>query len=59
MSTQPKAERAVLVAVEVTGKDNLWSLGDTLGELAYLAKTAGADVVGEVKQRAPLSLIHI
>lgn len=53
MSTQPKAERAVLVAVEVTGKDNLWSLGDTLGELAYLAKTAGADVVGEVKQRAP------
>ena len=53
MSTQPKAERAVLVAVEVTGKDNLWSLGDTLGELGYLAKTAGADVVGEVTQRAP------
>ena len=52
MSTQPKPERAILAAVEVKSKDNLWSLGDTLGELSYLAKTAGADVVGEVRQRA-------
>ena len=32
--------------------DNLWSLEDTLSELAYLTDTAGAQVVGEVTQRA-------
>jgi len=31
---------------------NLWSLEDTLSELEYLANTAGAEVVGNVTQRA-------
>ena len=30
----------------------MWELKDTLAELAYLARTAGAQVVGEVSQRA-------
>jgi GTP-binding protein HflX len=42
----------VLVAVEVKGQDNLWNLQDSLGELAYLAKTAGAVVVGTISQRS-------
>ena len=47
-------------------KANPWSLNDTLSELEYLANTAGAQVVGNVTQRANrlgstyvLSLIHI
>ena len=40
------------MAVEVKGKEHPWGLGESLGELSYLAKTAGAEVVGEVKQRA-------
>lgn len=41
-----------MVAVEVKGKESPWGLGDSLGELSYLAKTAGAEVVGEIKQRS-------
>lgn len=52
VSTKPKPERAILVAVEVKGKEHPWGLAESLGELSYLAKTAGAEVVGEVKQRA-------
>ena len=40
------------MAVEVKGKEHPWGLGESLGELGYLAKTAGAEVVGEVKQRS-------
>lgn len=52
MSTLPAAERAVLVAVELKGRDHLWSLPDTLTELEHLARTAGAQVVGKISQRA-------
>ena len=38
--------------MEVKGRDHLWGLQDSLGELAYLAKTAGAEVVGKISQRA-------
>ena len=48
----PEPERAVLVAVELKGRDQMWALEDTLSELEYLANTAGADVVGAVSQRA-------
>ncbi|MEO8462462.1 MAG: GTPase HflX, partial [Chloroflexota bacterium] len=41
----PPVERAFLVAVD-TGSDAGWSAEDSLVELANLAKTAGADVVG-------------
>jgi 50S ribosomal subunit-associated GTPase HflX len=41
----PPAERAFLVAVDV-GSDDGWSAEDSLAELANLADTAGAEVVG-------------
>ena len=48
----PEQERAILVAVEVKGRDQLWTLDDTLGELRHLTESAGAEVVGTVQQRA-------
>ena len=42
----------MLVAVEMNRRDHPWSLEDTLSELEYLANTAGAQVVGNVTQRA-------
>jgi GTP-binding protein HflX len=42
---QPPTEKAFLVAVD-TGVDTGWSAEDSLAELANLAETAGADVVG-------------
>ncbi len=48
----PEQERAILVAVEVKGRDQFWSLDDTLGELRHLTESAGADVVATVQQRA-------
>jgi GTP-binding protein HflX len=41
----PPVEKAFLVAVD-TGGDDGWSAEDSLAELANLAATAGADVVG-------------
>src|SRR6476620_11996381 len=41
----PHVERAFLVAVD-TGSDDGWTAEDSLTELANLATTAGADVVG-------------
>ena len=52
MSTESGPERAVLVAVDRKYRDQPWSLDDTLDELDYLARTAGAEVVGRVSQRA-------
>ncbi len=48
----PASERAILVAVEIKGRDDLWTLEDTLGELRHLTESAGAEVVGIVHQRA-------
>ncbi|MDL2335624.1 MAG: GTPase HflX [Chloroflexota bacterium] len=41
----PPVERAFLVAVD-TGKDSGWTAQESLAELAQLAATAGAEVVG-------------
>src|SRR3954464_10744562 len=41
----PSIEKAFLVAVD-TGSDDRWTAEDSLTELANLATTAGADVVG-------------
>ena len=38
--------------MEIRGRDQLWSLEDTLAELEYLTVSAGATVVGAVQQRA-------
>src|SRR5688572_5455515 len=46
----PPSERAFLVAVD-TGQDAGWSAQESLSELASLADTAGAEVVGAEWQR--------
>jgi GTP-binding protein HflX len=46
----PPLERAFLIAVD-TGQDGGWTAEDSLSELASLADTAGADVVGVEWQR--------
>src|SRR5579883_3486091 len=48
--TAPAPERAFLVAAEVKGHDG-WSTQSSLDELAQLAETAGAKVVGRTIQR--------
>ena len=53
VATGPQAERAVLVAAEVRQRvENLWGMEDSLIELDYLARSAGAEVVGIIRQRA-------
>lgn len=49
--TQSRVERAFLVGVESKSSDDDWSAADSLQELAYLATTAGANVVGKFTQR--------
>ena len=51
VSTGPPTERALLVGAEVKGRGGLWSLEESLEELALLARTAGADVVSAINQR--------
>ena len=40
------------MAVEVKGRDQLWTLDDTLWELRHLTESAGAEVVATVQQRS-------
>ena len=40
------------MAVELKGRDQLWALEDSLGELRHLTESAGAEVAGIVHQRA-------
>jgi len=50
-TTEAKAERAFLVGVgSKTSNNNDWSIKDSLQELSYLTKTAGASVVGMLTQ---------
>ena len=49
--TKPQTEKAILVGTEIKGTQNSWSLEDSLAELALLAQTAGAEVVGTLAQR--------
>ncbi|MCJ7510096.1 MAG: GTPase HflX, partial [Dehalococcoidia bacterium] len=50
--TAEPVERAYLVAVEIKGRDNSrWTSESSLEELAQLALTAGAEVVGRCVQR--------
>ena len=41
-----------MVAMDIRGRDQPWSLEDSLAELEYLTVSAGAEVVGAVHQRA-------
>jgi len=51
--TRPSPERAFLVAVASKGSADRWSADDSLDEMAQLAGTAGATVVGKLIQRLP------
>ncbi|MBI2305034.1 MAG: GTPase HflX [Chloroflexi bacterium] len=53
VSTQEKAERAFLVGADISGNRSAWPARDSLEELAQLARTAGAEVVGSLTQRLP------
>ena len=44
-------ERATLAGVGVKGQASLWSVEESLEELAFLARTAGAEVVSTISQR--------
>jgi GTP-binding protein HflX len=50
-STAEEAERAYLVGVQKTSERDRWRGESSLAELALLAKTAGAEVVGSSLQR--------
>jgi len=49
--TETKAEQAVLVGVENKAPNREWSTDDSLEELSYLARTAGAEVVSTLSQK--------
>ncbi|NMC79665.1 MAG: GTPase HflX, partial [Chloroflexi bacterium] len=49
--TRPPREKAFLVGVELKSQSTLFSLDDSLAELALLAETAGLEIVGETSQR--------
>ncbi|HEX6778536.1 MAG TPA: GTPase HflX [Ktedonobacterales bacterium] len=48
---EASAEKAFLAGVELNDSESLWSSEDSLEELAALARTAGAEVVGSMIQR--------
>src|SRR5512137_1209116 len=50
-TTAPPRERAFMVGVEITGRQQLLTLDESLNELALLAETAGLEVVGEATQK--------
>ncbi|MFC1934525.1 GTPase HflX [Chloroflexota bacterium] len=52
--TQTPSEQAFLVAVAARRNATRWSAEDSLQELAQLAGTAGAKVVGKLVQRLPV-----
>ncbi|MFC2068318.1 GTPase HflX [Chloroflexota bacterium] len=57
--TRDEKERAYLVAVDIRGSGDKWSADISIGELAQLAQTAGANVVGQTIQRLSVpSKIH-
>ncbi|MBI2171390.1 MAG: GTPase HflX [Chloroflexi bacterium] len=51
VNTTPAPERAYLVGVAYKGRRDLWPIEDSVAELAQLAGTAGAQVVGRITQR--------
>jgi GTPase len=51
LTDKSMVERAFLAAVDTGRDDALWSAEDSIAELASLARTAGAEVVGSMVQR--------
>ena len=52
VSTEPEPELAILVAVERRNAVGPWTMEDSLNELEYLTRTAGAEVAARVTQRS-------
>lgn len=51
IDTEFPAERALLVGVQLKSQREGWDLEDSLAELDQLARTAGVQVVGQIRQR--------
>jgi GTP-binding protein HflX len=51
VNTRIEAEKAFLVGVDSKESADGWSIDSSLEELSYLAKTAGAEVVGRLAQK--------
>jgi GTP-binding protein HflX len=51
LKTQAETEKAFLVGVDSKASADSWSIDSSLEELSYLAKTAGAEVVGKLTQK--------
>src|SRR5260370_23841261 len=51
LTLENRGERVFLAAVDADHADALWNVDDSLAELASLARTAGAEVVGTLSQR--------
>jgi GTP-binding protein HflX len=50
-TTKTRTEQVFLVGVGSRASNHDWSVADSLEELAYLTKTAGANVVGKLSQK--------
>ena len=59
LKAENRPERAYLIAVEVNQDDALWDVEDSLAELASLASTAGAEVIGALAQRLPTPTVNL
>jgi len=51
LKTRTEKEKAFLVGIDSKSSADGWSIDSSLEELSYLAKTAGADVVGRLAQK--------
>jgi GTP-binding protein HflX len=51
ITTRVETEKAYLVGVDTKSPSDDWSIDSSLDELSYLAKTAGAEVVGRLVQK--------
>jgi GTP-binding protein HflX len=51
ISTRRGAERVLLVGVQLKRRSGAWTADDSMAELAELARSAGAEVVGSMAQR--------
>ncbi|HEX8997430.1 MAG TPA: GTPase HflX [Ktedonobacterales bacterium] len=61
LKAENRPERAFLIAVDTDHEDALWDVEDSLAELAALASTAGAQVIGSLSQRltAPTANLYL
>jgi GTP-binding protein HflX len=51
LKTRAEIEKAFLVGIDSKAPKDSWSIDSSLEELSYLAKTAGAEVVGRLAQK--------